>query len=243
MQADEKQGLIGHLIKFKKSLIRSVIALVVGFCIAYYFSDEVLSILSLPLRQNMGPEGKLIYTGLTEMFFIYVKVGFFFGLVIAAPYIFYEIWTYISPSLRPEQKRYILSCLFFSCLLFTGGLLFGYFLVFPLAFKFFLGFANEQITALPSIKEYLSLTLKLLLAFGIVFEVPVIVFFLARVGIVTVDGFRKNRKYAILLAFIVGAILTPPDVISQCMMAIPLILLYEVGIIVAMISGKKNKKI
>jgi len=193
----------------------------------------------LPLLQKMGADGRLIYTGLTDMFFIYFMVALIFGIILAAPYLFYQIWSFASPSLKQEQKRYILACVFFCCILFIGGMLFGYFFVFPLIFKFFLGFANEHIMALPSIKEYISLSFKLFLAFGIVFEVPVLVFFLSKLGIVSVAGFRRNRKYAILLAFIISAIFTP-DVISQCMMAIPIVLLYEVGIIIAMISGKKK---
>jgi sec-independent protein translocase protein TatC len=240
MKGEDKQPVQGHLIKIRNSLIRSVIAIAVGVSIAYLFAEDILRIMVMPLKQNLGPDGTLIVTGLTEMFFIYLKIALIFGIILAAPYLFYQIWTFAAPNLKQGHKKYILLSVFFSCILFVGGMLFGYFFVFPLAFKFFLGFADEHIRALPSVKEYLSLSFKFLMAFGIVFEVPVLVFFLARLGIVSVEGFRRNRKYAILLAFIVGAILTPPDVISQCMMAIPLILLYEVGIIVAWISGKRR---
>jgi len=239
MKVEEQPPLQNRLAAFRKILIRSFIAVAAGFAVAYAFSENIFRIMALPLMNNLGPEGSLIFTGLTEMFFVYVKIGFFFGLVIAAPYIFYLIWAYVSPSIPQQDRAFILFCVIFSCSLFIGGMLFGYFFVFPLIFKFLLSYANEHITALPSVKEYLSLSFKLLIAFGIVFEVPVIVFFLSRLGLVTVAGFRRNRKFAILLAFIISAILTPPDIVSQIMMALPIILLYELGIVVAMISGRR----
>jgi sec-independent protein translocase protein TatC len=242
MEADERQAFRSRLIIIRDSLIRCIIAITIGVIIASIFSEDILNRLVSPLKQNLGPEGTLIYTGLTDMIWIYIKLAIIFGIILAAPYIFYEIWRFVSPGLKKTEKRSILPFVIISCMLFVGGALFGYFFVLPLAFKFFLSFANEHIQALPSVKEYLSLSFKFLLAFGVVFEVPVLVFFLARMGIVSVEGFRRNRKYAILLAFIIGAILTPPDVISQCMMAIPLILLYEIGIIVAWISGKRRSE-
>lgn len=238
MKAGEQQPLQNHIVEFRKRLIRIVIAAAAGFAIAYAFSENIFHMMEVPLMNSLGTDGSLIFTGLTEMFFVYIKVGFFFGLVIAAPYIFYQIWALASPAISQQNRAFIIFSVIFSCILFIGGVLFGFFFVFPLIFKFLLGYANEHIAALPSVKEYLSLSFKLLIAFGIVFEVPVLVFFLSRLGVVSVDGFRRNRKFAILFAFIIAAILTP-DVVSQFMMAIPIILLYELGIFVAMISGGK----
>jgi len=236
MKAGEQQPLQNNIIEFRKRLIRIVIAAAAGFIIAYAFSENIFHWMSAPLIKNLGTDGSLIFTGLTEMFFVYVKVGFFFGLAIASPYIFYQIWVLVSPTIPPQNRGFIIISMIFSCILFIGGILFGFFFVFPVIFKFLLGYANENIVALPSVKEYLSLSFKLLIAFGIVFEVPVLVFFLSRLGLVSVNGFRKNRKFAILLAFIIGALIAP-DIISQFMIAIPIILLYELGIFVAMISG------
>ena len=175
------------------------------------------------------------------MFITYIKTAFITGILLAAPVIFYQMWMFIAPGLYQHEKQYVIPFVVFSTLLFVGGSLFGYFIVFPFGFKFFLGYANQYIRALPSVTQYFSFSSKLLLAFGVIFELPVVIFFLARIGLVSVDFLRKNRKYAILLTFVVGAILTPPDVITQFMMAVPLILLYEIGILIARIAEKKAK--
>jgi sec-independent protein translocase protein TatC len=146
----------------------------------------------------------------------------------------------VAPGLYDKEKRLMLPIVFLSTFFFIGGALFGYFLVFPWGFKFFLGFATETIRPMPSMKEYLGFSAKLLLAFGLVFELPLVITFLARLGIVSVDFLKKNRKYALLLFFVGAAILTPPDVVTQIMMALPLMLLYEISIIGARIFGKKK---
>jgi sec-independent protein translocase protein TatC len=150
------------------------------------------------------------------------------------------MWMFIAPGLYQHEKRYVIPFISFSTILFIGGALFGYFVVFPMGFKFFLGYSNEYLQALPSVKKYFSLSYKLLLAFGIVFQLPLLIFFLSKMGLMTVDFLRKRRPFAVLMAFIIGAVLTPPDIISQIMIAIPLIVLYEIGIIVAMIGGGKK---
>jgi sec-independent protein translocase protein TatC len=147
---------------------------------------------------------------------------------------------FIAPGLYQNEKKYAIPFVVFSTILFVGGALFGYFIVFPFGFKFFLGFANEYIQALPSVKQYFSFAIKLLFAFGIVFELPVVAFFLAKMGIVTPEFLKKKRKYALLMTFVMAAILTPPDVITQLMMAGPLIILYEIGILVARMARKKK---
>jgi len=192
-----------------------------------------------PLVSVMGTEGKLIYTALPEAFFTYIKVAFFSGLLLAAPVIIYQFWIFTAPGLYKNERRMLLPIVFLSSIFFICGALFGYFIVFPFGFKFFLGFATETIMPFPSMREYLSFSIKLLLAFGIVFELPLIITFLARLGIVSTDFLKKNRKYALLLFFIGSAILTPPDVVTQIMMAFPLMLLYEISILGAKIFGKK----
>jgi sec-independent protein translocase protein TatC len=148
----------------------------------------------------------------------------------------------VAPGLYRKEKKYVFPFVISSTLLFVGGALFGYFVVFPFGFKFFIGFSNEYVKALPSVKQYFSFALKLLFAFGLVFELPVVIFFLTKMKIVTPEILRQKRKYAILLTFVLAAILTPPDVITQCMMAGPLIILYEVGIMVSLIARNKKEK-
>jgi len=197
-------------------------------------------VLTAPLVRVMESGDTLIFTNLPEAFFTYLKVSFLAGLLLASPVILYQFWMFVAPGLYQRERRVLLPIVFLSTLFFLGGSLFGYFIVFPWGFQFFLGFATETIRPLPSMREYLSFSAKLLLAFGVVFEMPLVLTAMARLGIVSVDFLKKNRKYAILLFFTGAAILTPPDVITQIMMALPLILLYEVSIVGARIFAPKK---
>lgn len=240
MPENGKKPFLSHLEELRQRLIYCAIAVGAGFIISYAFSEELFKILITPLKENLPGNDRLIFTNLPEMFLTYLKTAFITGILLAAPFLFYQIWMFVAPGLYQREKRYIIPFVFSSTLLFVGGALFGYFVVFPFGFNFFLGYANDYIQALPSVKQYFSFASKLLLAFGVVFELPVIIFFLSRMGLVTVDFLKKNRKYAILLTFALAAILTPPDVITQCMMAGPLIILYEIGILIARIAGRKE---
>lgn len=242
MKEDDKQPFLSHLEELRSRIIYSAIAVGVGFVICYIFSESLFEIFVTPLKEKLPEGDRLIFTNLPEMFFTYIKTAFIAGILLTSPIIFYQMWMFIAPGLYQNEKRFVIPFVVSSSFLFASGALFGYFVVFPFAYKFFLGYANEYIQALPTVKEYFSFASKLLFAFGIVFELPVVIYFLSRMGLVTVPFLRKNRKYAILLTFIAGAILTPPDVVTQCMMAGPLILLYELGIIVAIIGAKKRKK-
>lgn len=240
MKNDEKQPFLVHLEELRKRLIACSIAVGGGFVIAYIFSERLFQVLISPLKTIMPEGDRLIYTNLPEMFFTYLKTGFIAGILLVSPFIFYQMWMFIVPGLYRREQRYVVPFVVFSTILFVGGSLFGYFIVFPFGFKFFIGFANENIQALPSVKQYFTFATKLLFAFGIVFELPVVIFFLAKMGLVTPDFLRQKRKYAILLTFVTASILTPPDVITQLMMAGPLIILYEVGIIIAGMAKKKK---
>lgn len=231
--------LTEHLKELRKRLMISCWAVGACFVASYNFSQDIFTLLTMPLVKVMPEQSSMIFTGLAEGFFTYLKVSFLTGILLASPVIFYQIWAFISPGLYSHEKKYIFPFTFFSVIFFVGGALFGYFVVFPFAFEFFMSFNNEQITALPSLKEYLAFSTKLLIAFGMAFELPIFIFFLAKLGIVTVEGLTKNRKYFLVGAFIAAAILTPPDVITQILMAIPLMLLYELGIIAARITTKK----
>ncbi|MBW2020747.1 MAG: twin-arginine translocase subunit TatC [Deltaproteobacteria bacterium] len=242
MPEDEKLPFTAHLEELRRRLIVCFIAVGIGFVISYAFSKRLFELLMKPLLAAMPPEEKLIYTGLPEAFFTYLKVAFLAGVLLAVPVILYQLWMFIAPGLYDKEKRLILPVVLLSSLFFLGGSLFGYFVVFPFGFKFFMGFSSDYVRPLPSMKEYLSFSAKLLFAFGIVFELPLFVTFLARLGIVDDKFLKAKRKYAILLFFVFAAILTPPDVITQVMMAGPLILLYEVSIVGAKIFGKKQQK-
>lgn len=240
MTGNEKQPFISHLEELRKRLIACAIAAGVGFVISYIFAENLFQILVSPLKAQLPEGDRLIYTNLPEMFITYLKSALVSGILVSSPYIFYQLWMFIAPGLYRKERKYVVPFVFFSTLLFVGGALFGYFVVFPFGFKFFLGFSNESIQALPSVKQYFSFAVKLLFAFGVVFELPVIAFFLTKIGVVTPSLMRRKRKYAILMTFVMAAILTPPDVITQCMMAGPLIILYEISIIVSKMAGKKK---
>ena len=242
MDEEGKAPFTAHLEELRKRLITCFIAVGVGFAICYGFKEKLFQILVRPLLQAMKTGESLIYTGLPEAFFTYLKVALLSGLMLAAPIIIYQFWMFVAPGLYEREKRMMLPIVFLSSLFFVGGALFGYFIVFPWGFKFFLGFADEHIRALPSMKEYLGFSAKLLLAFGFVFELPLVITFLAKLGLVSVEFLKKNRKYALLLFFAGAAILTPPDVVTQIMMALPLMLLYEISIVGARIFGRPKIK-
>ncbi|WDP92096.1 MAG: twin-arginine translocase subunit TatC [Desulfobacter sp.] len=241
-EQEEKSPFTEHLGELRDRLVRSFIAVGVGFVCAYFFKEKLFEILTAPLVQAMSESGnaKLIFTGLPEAFFTYLKVSLLAGIVVATPMLFYEFWMFVSPGLYRDEKKYIVPIVILSILFFVTGSSFGYFVVFPYGFQFFLGFATETIHAMPSMKEYLSFASKMLLAFGFVFELPLVLTFMARMGLVTVDFLKKNRKYALLLFFVGAALITPPDVVTQIMMALPLMVLYEISIIGARLFGKKQ---
>lgn len=238
---EEKQPFLSHLEELRKRLIVCAIGIGCAFFVAYFFKEDLFRILIMPLKEVMPEGDRLIFTNLPEMFFAYLKVSLIAGILAATPVIFYELWMFIAPGLYQHEQRFVIPFVVCSSFLFTAGALFGYFIVFPFGFKFLMGYANEYVQALPSVKEYFSFSIKLLFAFGLVFEMPVVVFFLAKMGLVTAKAMRSKRKYAVLMAFVVGAILTPPDVLTQFMMAVPLMVLYELSIFVAKFAAKKKK--
>ncbi|MCD4675319.1 MAG: twin-arginine translocase subunit TatC [Desulfobacula sp.] len=242
MNKEEKSPFTEHLGELRDRLVRSFIAVAIGFVAAYFFKEKLFEILTAPLVTAMGEDGnaRMIFTGLPEAFFTYLKVALLTGIILATPVLFYEFWMFVSPGLYRTEKKYFLPIVFLSVFFFAVGASFGYFIVFPYGFKFFLGFATETIYAMPSMKEYLSFASKMLLAFGFVFELPLVLTFMARMGLVTVPFLKKNRKYALLLFFVGAALITPPDVVTQVMMALPLMILYEISIIGARIFGKKK---
>ena len=239
MSDDDKIPFTAHLEELRKRLIFSFVAIGIGFVLSYGFKEYLFGILVRPLQSVMQEGDTLIYTNLPEAFFTYLKVALLTGIGLATPVLLYQFWMFVAPGLYDKEKRLLLPIVFLCSFFFIGGALFGYFIVFPWGFKFFLGFATETIRPMPSMKEYLGFAAKLLIAFGLVFELPLVITFMARMGLVSVQFLKKNRKYALLLFFAGAAILTPPDVVTQVMMALPLMLLYEISIIGARIFGRR----
>lgn len=237
---DEPMTLLGHLNEMRRRLARMVIMVILGFIACYGVAEPVYAWLSEPLQAALPEGSKLIYTSPQGAFFVYLKVALVASIFVTSPFSFYQIWAFIAPGLYREEKQAIAPLAFFSAFFFLAGASFCYFLVFPLAFRFFMGFTTDVIVPMISVEEYLSFALKLLIAFGLVFEMPLFAHFLAKLGVLSPDMMRRQRKYAILLIFIVAAILTPPDVFSQCLMAAPMLLLYEVSVWVAALAKKRR---
>ncbi|OEU70359.1 MAG: twin arginine-targeting protein translocase TatC [Desulfovibrio sp. S3730MH75] len=245
--ADEEeepaQTFLQHMEELRRRFVRIFIACGIGFLACYSFAKPLFALLMAPLVATLPPESTLIFTSLPEGFVTYLKVSFVAGFFIVSPYIFAQIWGFIAPGLYEHERKWMIPLAFLSACFFVGGALFGYYVVFPFGCEFFMGFADEFIRPMPTLREYLSFSLKLLFAFGVIFEMPLFIFFLARLGVVTHTWLRTKRKYAILVCFICSAILTPPDVITQSLMAGPLVILYEIGIWISYFFGKRGGRI
>lgn len=244
---ESKAPLIEHLIELRQRLLWSVAALTVAFLISVFFADEIFGILVQPLTDAFpAGEGKLIYTKLYEAFFVEIKVAMFAAFFLAFPIISNQLWAFVAPGLYAKEKKAFLPFLIATPLLFIAGASLAYFIVMPTAFKFFLGFEGPvgglQQEALPAMGDYLSLVMQFILAFGVCFQLPVLLLLLNRAGIVTRQQLKGIRRYMIVGAFAVAAILTPPDVVSQLMLGIPLILLYEVSLMIMWFTERKKSK-
>ncbi|MEJ5243707.1 MAG: twin-arginine translocase subunit TatC [Desulfomicrobiaceae bacterium] len=230
-----------HLEELRTRLVRSFIAIGVGFLVCYGFAEDLFHLLMRPLLDVLLPTGgTLIYTALPEAFFTYVKTAALAGFFVASPYVFYQMWLFVAPGLYESERKYLIPIALLSAIFFVVGACFGYFVVFPYGFEFFVGYATDIVKPMPSLSEYFNFAVQMLIAFGVIFELPLVIFFLARLGVVTGKWLRQKQKYAVLVIFIVAAILTPPDVVSQLLMAAPLLVLYEIGVWVAYLFGTKK---
>jgi sec-independent protein translocase protein TatC len=236
-----RMPLTEHLVELRRRLLYCIATIAVLFFVCYYFAPEIYAFLARPLANALAekgsPDRKMIYTGLHEAFFTYVKVAFFAAMFLAFPLIAVQMWRFVAPGLYKNERRAFLPFLIATPVLFFIGGAVAYYVVFPMAWHFFLGFEVPQDgTGLPiqleaKVDQYLGLVMQLIFAFGLAFEMPVVMTLLGRAGIITSRGMREKRRYAIVIAFIFAAVLTPPDVLSQISLAIPTILLYEVSIL------------
>ncbi|PLY02733.1 MAG: twin-arginine translocase subunit TatC [Desulfuromonas sp.] len=239
----EDMPFLSHLDELRTCLVRSFIAWIIAFVACYSYSGVIFSFISEPVRRVLPEGSSMVFISATEPFFTYLKISALSAMLFALPVILWQLWAFIAPGLYKHEKRYAIPFVFASCLCFACGTYFGFTFVFPTIFNFLVTFGTSSgdMQAMLSIGNYLSLASKLLLAFGLVFELPIIIFFLARLGVVDHLWLKRNRKFALLIAFVVGAMLTPPDILSQTALAVPFIILYEVGIIVARLFGKKRE--
>ncbi len=237
-------SVVEHLEELRKRLLWSLGAYLVAVLACYAFASDLFGLLKRPLVKAMAdyPGSTLAIRSLAEGFLVELKVAAIAGVFVASPVIFYQMWKFVAPGLYDREKKLVLPVVLSSTVLFIGGALFGYFVVFPFVFSFFLSFTGGDTSALLSIGDYLGFAAKLLAAFGIVFELPLIIFILAWLGIVDHEKLRRARRYVVVINFAVAAIITPPDVVSQLFLAIPLIVLYEIGVLVARLVGKRKRR-
>ena len=240
-ETTKEQNITEHLIELKNRLIYCLLAVLVAFFLSYHFAQNIYNFFLQPLSAAFGEHNnkRVIYTNLTEAFLTYLKLSFTSAIFFAFPFIALQLYLFIAPALYKKEKKFILAILFFCPALFLIGAVMVYYLVLPLAFKFFLSFQNlNPVGTLPieleaKIGEYLDLIMQMIFAFGIAFQLPIILICLVKFGILSADGLKKKRKYWIVIIFAIAAVITPPDVLSQITLALPMILLYEIAIIIS----------
>jgi sec-independent protein translocase protein TatC len=229
---------ISHLVELRDRLLRAILAVLIVFFCLFPWAKDLYSLLAQPLLAVLPQGGQMIATDVVGVFLVPMKVALLIAFVIALPYVLFQIWAFVAPGLYTHEKRLVLPLIITSTLLFIAGMAFAYFLVFPVVFKFMASIAPEGVAWMTDIEKYLSFALTMFVAFGVTFEMPVAVVLLVRMNVVTVEKLREIRPYVIVGAFVAGAVFTPPDVISQLMLAVPLWVLYELGIICASMMGK-----
>ena len=238
--AKPEQGMLSHLHELRRRFQIAVVAYVVGVVVLMNFSSVIFDFMSLPLRSVLPPHTPLVFLNAPDVFFTYLKIALVLSIFVTSPITFYQAWAFIAPGLYSHERSLFLGFFLASLLLLFAGAAFAFYAVFPIIFSFFMSFSSETIQAMPAVKEYLTLVLKLLFAFGLSFQVPIVVIALVRLDIMDVDSLAAKRRYVMVWVFILAAILTPPDVISQTLLAIPMYALFEIGIWVARAMQKNQ---
>ena len=237
-----EDSFMSHLIELRDRLIRALLAILIVFVCLFPWAKELYNLLAQPLLASLPQGGQMIATDVVGVFLVPMKVALMVAFLIALPYVLYQVWAFVAPGLYAHEKRLALPLVAASVVLFFVGMAFAYFLVFPTVFGFMAKIAPEGVAWMTDIEKYLSFVLSTFVAFGVTFEVPVIVVVLVGIGVVDIAKLKEIRPYVIVGAFVIGAIFTPPDVISQLMLAIPLCLLYELGILLARFAGRRPER-
>jgi sec-independent protein translocase protein TatC len=231
---------ISHLVELRDRLLRAILAVLFVFLCLFYWARDLYALLAMPLLAALPAGGQMIATDVVGVFLVPVKVALLVAFVIALPYVLYQMWAFVAPGLYANERRLVLPLVIASSVLFIVGMAFAYFLVFPVIFQFMASVAPEGVAWMTDIDKYLSFVLMTFIAFGVTFEVPVVVIVLVRAGIISIEKLKDIRPYVIVGAFVVAAVITPPDVVSQFMLAVPLCLLYELGIVLARFVGRPS---
>lgn len=237
---EEKKPFFSHLKELRDRLVVCVVAVGIAFIITYAFKERIFGFLMHPFVQVMPAGSSFIFTNVTEAFITYFKIAIVAAIFLGSPVLLYEIWMFVAPGLYDTEKNYVYPFIIFGSLLFISGALFCYYVVMPVLFRFFVGYASELVVPMPSLKEYMGLALKMLITFGFIFLLPLVAYYLSRAGIINHRLLSSKRRYAILGIFVLSAIITPPEMTSQLLIVVPLIGLYEVSIIISRIFGKKK---
>lgn len=238
-----RMSFLDHLDELRKRLTHAIVALLVGFMAAFAVADRAQQFVMAPLNATLPPGGTFVYTEPGEAFFLYIKVAAILGLLVASPYVMLQVWFFIAPGLYANEKKLAVPFVLFSSLLFASGAAFSHYLAFPMAFSFFASFSTPQVVFMPRIAPVFSMYAWLLLALGVMFQLPMLVMVLARLGMVTAGFLARNIKYAVLIIFIVAAVASPGgDPVSQTVTAAPMLVLYVVSIGVAWVFQKKRKR-
>lgn len=237
----EHMALTGHLKELRQRLIKSAVAVTAAFAATYYYSDVLMELLTRPLIEALPSNARFMaFTAVSEPFFTYLKVGLYSAVLLASPYVLFQAWGFVAPALYEEEKKWFFPIVFVSTVLFISGAVFAYVFVFPTAFKYLLSFSTPELKPFISMGEYFSTAAMFLVVFGAVFQLPLVMAVTAKLGIVSRKTYIAYWRYAIVVIFIVAAVLTPPDVVSQLLLGLPMLGLYFIGALLAMVLGKRQ---
>lgn len=242
MAVEDTQPLISHLIELRKRLLNSILCVLGVFLVLVFFANDIYQLVSAPLIKQLPPGASMIATDVASPFFTPIKLTMIVSVFVAAPLVLYQVWAFIAPALYKHERRLMMPLLFSSSLLFYAGMAFAYFIVFPLAFSFFAKTAPQGVTIATDINNYLDFVMALFMAFGVSFQVPIAIVLLCWTGVTTAEELKKKRPYVLVGAFVVGMLLTPPDVFSQTLLAIPMYLLFEVGLFFSRFYAGKGRR-